>query len=468
MTTQISCNVLIVGGGPGGYVAALRAAQRGLGVVLVEAADLGGTCLNRGCIPSKALLHASERFASMRECADGAVMGLRCQGPEVDMPAMMRWKGATVEKLSQGVASLLAARGVRVLMGWATFENAKTCAVSGDNETWTVNAENVVLATGSVSAPLPSLEISGNVLTSAEALELDAVPASMLVVGAGYIGLELATVFARLGCRMHIVEAGDRMLPGFAPALVKPVADWFADRDVEVALSSRVEGVRQDGTGCITTVRDVDGNVKDVASEKVLVAIGRRPCTAGWGLENMAVDMAGAFIKVDDQCRTSMRGVWAIGDLVGEPMLAHKASAQGELVAEVIAGGRRRFKPLAIPTVCYTEPEIVSVGMCADDARREREAVSVGRFSFAANGRALSAGADVGFVEVVAREDDRVVIGIHAVGKYISELAGEFALAVEMQARMEDIAATIHAHPTMGEGLMEASFQGLGAALHVA
>ncbi len=467
MTRETTCQVLVVGGGPGGYVAAIRAAQLGLGVILVEAGELGGTCLNRGCIPSKALLNASARFQAMRDCADAPVMGLRCTAPGVDMAELADWKSHVVGRLRGGVGALLAANKVRVVAGWATFRNAKICDVSTAQGQETIHAGNVILAAGSIPSGLPGAALDGNVLSSTEALDLEELPASLLVVGAGYIGLELATVFTRLGSQVSIVEAGDRILPGFAPALSKPVADWFERHGVTIALSSRVERVHGTAAGCEVEVRNPDGALTRTAASKVLVAIGRAPNTAGWGLENMGVDMTGAFIKVDAQCRTSMRGVWAVGDLVGEPMLAHKAMAQGEMVAEIIAGMRRKFESHAIPAVCFTEPEIVSVGRAAADAGHLGFELVSSRFPFAANGRSLSGNSDVGFIEVVARKTDNVVVGIHAVGQHIGELAGEFSLAVEMEARLEDIAATIHAHPTLGEGFFEASLQGLGRSLHL-
>jgi len=466
MTNDISCKVLVVGGGPGGYVAALRAAQHGLDVVLVEAAELGGTCLNRGCIPSKALLNAAARFSEMLECAGAPVMGMRCEAPTLDMPELMLWKSGIVAKLNKGVESLLSARGVRVIRGWATFSNAKTCRVKMTDEEISITAENVVLATGSVAASLPGIDISGNILTSSEALELADVPPSLLVIGGGYIGLELSTVFSRIGSRVSIIEAAERILPQFSSNLSKPVMDWFEVQGVPIELQCRVEEISQSAEGCEVSVRAANGEVTVHKADKVLIAAGRRPNTDGWGLENMGLDFSGPFLAVNQQCETPMKGVWAIGDLVGEPMLAHKATAQGEMVADIIAGQRRKFDPIAIPSVCFTEPEIVSVGLSLADAESEGLEIVTGRFSFAANGRSLSMGKSPGFVEVLARKSDEVIVGVHAVGSHISELAGEFALAIEMQARLGDISATIHAHPTLGESFLEASLQGLGIPLH--
>jgi dihydrolipoamide dehydrogenase len=328
-----------------------------------------------------------------------------------------------------------------------------------------ISAEHVVLATGSEPVALPGLPFGGPILSSTEALSLQSLPGSLAVIGAGYIGLELGTAFRKLGVEVTVIEAQDRILPLYDSQLVKPVARWLERAGVTVHLGASVSGYEA-GSLFATTQ---DGKSLAVKAEQVLVTVGRRPRTEGWGLENMGVDMSGRFVYVDDQCRTSMRNVWAIGDLVGEPMLEHKAAAQGEMVAEIIAGHRRRFDPVAIPAVCFTEPEIVSVGLSPADAGAGDIEVITAQFPFAANGRALSmeAGDTGGFVRVVARKHDRRLLGIQAVGAHVSELSGEFALALEMGATLEDVAGVIHAHPTLSEAFFEASLAGLGRALHV-
>lgn len=467
MSETIDAQVLVVGGGPGGYVAAIRAGQLGLRTILVEADRLGGTCLIRGCIPSKALIHAAAVFAETAHCAGTGHLGISLPGPpQLDLAATMRWKDGIVDRLSGGVATLLKRARVRVVHGWGTFVDAKTCRVEGE-EPVVIRAENVILAQGSEPSGLAALPLGGRVVSSSEALSLPRRPDRLVVVGAGYIGLELGTAFAKFGTAVTVVEAQPRILPTYDPALVAPVGKWLAQAGVEIVLGARATGVTSSDAGAVVSVETADGEARELAGDYVLVTVGRRPRTQSWGLETLAIDSDGPFVKVDDQCRTTMRGVYAIGDLVGEPMLAHKASAQGEMVAELIAGRRRRFAPRAIPAVCFTEPEIVAVGLSPDDAKAQGLEARTGMFPFAANGRALTLEGEGGFVRVVARADNERVLGIQAVGRGVSELAGEFALAVEMGAVLADVAGTVHAHPTLGEAFHEAALATLGHAIHV-
>ncbi len=473
MAASIRTQVLVVGGGPGGYVAAIRAGQLGLDTTLVEADRLGGTCLIRGCIPSKALIHVASRYADLQRHADTAQdtshLGIRLAAPpSFNLTEATQWKDGIVDRLSSGVAGLLKKAKVRVIPGWAQFSDAKTCVVKAANDETLVHAEHVILATGSVSTALPQLPFGGDVISSTEALTLAELPQRLVVVGAGYIGLEMGIAFAKLGSSVTFVEALDRILPIYDAALVRPVEQWLKKHGVEVLLSTRAQGVTRESGELRLSVSHGD-TMRTLACDKLLVAVGRKPNTQGWGLEQMAVDMNGSVIKVDAQCRTSMRNVWAIGDLVGEPMLAHKASAQGEMVAEIIAGRRRTFEPNAIAAVCFTEPEIVAVGLLPEQAKAQNIEIVTGLFPFAANGRSLTmeAGADGGFVRVTARADNHQIIGIQAVGAHASELSGEFALAIEMGAVLEDIAGTIHVHPTMSETFPEAALAALGHAIHI-
>jgi dihydrolipoamide dehydrogenase len=475
MAASIRTQVLVVGGGPGGYVAAIRAGQLGLETTLVEADRLGGTCLIRGCIPSKALIHVASKYADLQRHAVESHLGIRLAAPpQFDLTEAVQWKDGIVDRLSGGVAGLLKKAKVRVVHGWARFSDAKTCVVKGaDGETTDaeilIHAEHVILATGSVSTTMPQLPFGGDVMSSIEALSLAELPKRLVVIGAGYIGLEMGIAFAKLGVEVRFVEAMDRILPTYDAALVRPVSQWLKQHGVGVHLNTKALGIEPGQAGVSLTVQSGDTAPQTLDCDKLLVAVGRRPNTQGWGLEQMAVDMDGPFVKVDAQCRTSMRDVWAIGDLVGEPMLAHKASAQGEMVAEIIAGRRRVFEPNAIAAVCFTEPEIVAVGLSPDQAKAQGIEAVTGQFPFAANGRSLTmeAGADGGFVRVVARADTHQVIGIQAVGAHASELSGEFALAIEMGAVLEDIAGTIHVHPTMSETFPEAALAGLGHAIHI-
>jgi dihydrolipoamide dehydrogenase len=467
MAKTITTKVLVVGGGPGGYIAAIRAGQLGLETTLVEEDRLGGTCLLRGCIPSKALIHAAGKF---HELGHAGNIGITLpQAPAFDLAKAVSWKDGITGKLNSGVSGLLAKAKVRTVSGRAVFSDAKTCTVETAEGPQTIKAEHVILANGSIPAGLKSLPFGGDVISSTEALSLGELPKRLAIVGAGYIGLELGIAFAKLGSEVTVVEAQERILPLYDAELTRPVERWLKKNGVTVHLKSMTTGLGKKGKSPTLQYQSADGSSQEIPFDKLLVTVGRRPNTQGWGLENMAVDLAGPFVKVDDQCRTSMRNVWAIGDLVGEPMLAHKAMKQGEMVAEIIAGHKRSFDQVCIPAVCFTEPEIVSAGLSPEQAKAAGHQVQIGMFPFAASGRAMSmeAGVDGGFVRVVARADNHLVLGIQAVGAHVSELSGEFAHALEMGSRLEDIAGTIHAHPTLSEALPEASLAALGHALHI-
>ena len=444
---DINAKLLVLGGGPGGYVAAIRAGQLGLDAVLVEQGGrdggLGGTCLNVGCIPSKALIHAAETFHHAVEQSRGAPLGISVERPTIDLARTMEWKDGVVGRLTGGGGVLLKRHKVT------------------DTGAQIVRAEHVVLATGSVPATLPSLPFGGKVISSTEALSLKAVPERLAVVGAGYIGLELGMAYAKLGAQVTVIEAADRILPIYDAELVRPVARRLKALGVEVLTGARVAGPSDDG------VRLEGEGAAGIAADKILVATGRRARLTGFGLERLDLTLNGPFVQVDERCATSMRNVWAVGDLTGEPMLAHRAMAQGVVVAEIIAGHRRVFDGTVIPAVCFTDPEIVTVGLSPDAARSAGREVLTAQFPFPANGRALSMAAEDGFVRVTARADHHLVLGIAAVGAGVSELAGEFGLALEMGARLEDIAGTIHAHPTLGEAFHEAGLRALGEALHI-
>ena len=459
---EIAAKALVLGGGPGGYVAAIRAGHHGLDTVLVEDTKVGGTCLNVGCIPSKALIHAADEYALALARAAGSPFGLTTGTPALDFARTVAWKDGIVARLNAGVAALLKRNGVKILRGRGTMLDGKTCRVDTDVGADTVRAEHVILATGSRPAELPGLPFGGPVISSTEALSLPAVPRHLAVVGAGYIGLELGLAFAKLGAAVTVVEATDRILPLYDAELVRPLQRSLDAHGVTVLLGARAAG--RDGDALLV---DAAEGRRTVPADRILVAVGRRPKTEGWGLERLDLDMDGPFIRVDERCATSMRGVWAVGDVTGEPMLAHRAMAQGEAVADIVAGRRRSFEPRVVPAVVFTDPEIVSAGLAPEEAKATGHAVTTGLFPFAANGRAMTLGGDDGFVRVTARADNHVVLGIQATGRGVAELAAAFGLAIEMGARLEDIAGTIHAHPTLGEAFQEASLKALGEALHI-
>jgi dihydrolipoamide dehydrogenase len=460
---ELRCKVLVIGGGPGGYVAAIRAGQLGLDTILVEADRLGGTCLNVGCIPSKALIHAAGAAHGLREPRALGAIGLTIGPPKLDFARTIAWKDAIVTRLTSGVGALLKKAKVRTLLGTATIVDGKTATVSADTGESRIAAEHLVLATGSEPVELPAFRFGGDILSSTDALALAEVPGSLAVVGAGYIGMELGLAFAKLGAKVTIVEALPKILPLYDAELTQPVVRRLADLGVETLVGAKAIA---HANGALKVVGG-DGKERAIAADKVLVAVGRRARTSGFGLETLDLTMSGPFVRIDGTCATSMRNVWAIGDLTGEPMLAHRAMAQGEMVAEIMAGEKRAFDRVAIPAICFTDPEIVAVGLSPDAAKAAHGEIRVGHFPFRANGRAMTLQDDDGFVRVVARADNHVVLGVHAVGQGVSELSAAFSLALEMGARLEDIALTIHAHPTMSEAFHESALAALGHPLHI-
>jgi dihydrolipoamide dehydrogenase len=417
------------------------------------------------------MIHVASQVEGMREAAQaGGRHGVSLSAPpSVDLQQTVAWKETVVDKLNTGVTALLKRAKVKVVAGWGVFEDAKTCRVATADGDVLIRPQNVILASGSKAVELPHIPFGGPVISSTEALALDALPKKLVVVGAGYIGLELGIAYAKLGAQVTVVEAQARILPLYDEQLTAPVRRWLEKHDVSLMLGAKAKGLEAEGAGHVLVVEEAGGNLLRLPADKLLVTVGRRPFTEGWGLENTGVAKSGRFVKVDDQCRTSMRGVFAIGDLVGEPMLAHKASAQGEMVAEIIAGHTRRFDPVGISAVCFTEPEIVTAGLLPSDPGGSGDNVISAIFPYQANGRALSmdAGEEGGFVRVIARKDDHRLLGVQAVGAHVSELSAEFTLALEMGATLEDIAGTIHVHPTLSEGFHEATLRLLGHAIHV-
>ena len=476
MTDTRKCKVLVVGAGPGGYVAAIRSAQLGLDTVIVEGDKAGGTCLIRGCIPSKAIIHAAERFESLRQHAnEGGHMGLSLAAePQIDMAALIDWKDAIVERLNKGVEALLKGAGAELVKGWATFTGPKKCTVETTEGPLDIEAENVIIATGSSHIDLPFMPCDEDfILSSTGALDLQKLPKSAAIVGGGYIGLELGCALAKLGTDVTVVEGIDSILGIMDKEIRRPLEIWLKKHKVTVHTNALARGTEIKGKGASRKAHltfEKDGEEQTIKVDKVLVTVGRSPNTKGWGLENMGVrmDTGGRFIRIDRQSRTNVPGVYAIGDVAGEPMLAHKASAQGEMVAEILAGHNRSFDKVAIPAIVFTEPEIVSVGLSPDEAKDRGEEVITGKFPLAANGRALTLEAEktAGFIRVTARESDHVILGIQAVGSHVAELHGEFVLALEMGALLEDIADTVHAHPTMTEAFHEGVLKTLGHAIH--
>ncbi|HEY5819178.1 MAG TPA: dihydrolipoyl dehydrogenase [Mesorhizobium sp.] len=463
---EITCKLLVIGAGPGGYVCAIRAGQLGIDTVIVEAEKPGGTCLNVGCIPSKAMIHAAEEFEKAVHFAAGdSPLGITAAAPKLELAKTVAWKDGIVGRLNSGVAGLLKKAKVKYVQGWARFRDGKTVEVETETGTQMIRAETVVIATGSAPVELPFLKFGGDVISSTGALALTEVPKKLAVVGGGYIGLELGIAFAKMGSKVTVVEALPRVLATYDAELTRPVTKRLGELGVTVMTGAKAKGLSTKGDALL--LEGSDGKDHKISADKVLVTVGRKPVTEGWGFEEIDLDLAGRFVKIDDQCRTSMRGVYAIGDVTGEPMLAHRAMAQGEMVAEIVAGHKRSWDKRCIPAICFTDPEVVSAGLTPEEAKTVTKEVKIGQFPFMANGRAMTKLGEDGFVRIVARADNHVVLGIQAVGQGVSELSAAFGLAIEMGARLEDIAGTIHAHPTQGEGFQEAALKALGHALHI-
>lgn len=462
MTATRKVTVAIIGGGPGGYVAGIRCGQLGVDAVVIDDAPLGGTCLNVGCIPSKALIHAADEFATIADTSGRSALGISAGEPSIDLATTVGWKNGIVARLNAGVASLLRRAGTDVIKGRATIVDGKTVEVAtSTGEAMRLEVEHLVLATGSSTIALPAFPFGGQIISSTEALDLTAPPRAMVVVGGGYVGVELGTAYAKLGTHVTIVEAENRLLPLFDAELTDPIAQRLRALDVSILTSTSAVEPTPDGL----TIEDTSGR-RHLQADKILVTVGRRPATTGFGLERLGLAMSGGAVAIDDRCHTSMRNVWAVGDVTGEPALAHRAMKQGAVVAGLIAGGPAAFDARAIPAIVFSDPEIVVVGADQAEAERLHGEVVVGRFPFTANGRMMTLDRSVGFVRVVARADDHLVVGIQAVGTAVAELSGSFGLAIEMGARLEDIAGTIHAHPTLGEAFAEAAMLAMGHGLH--
>ena len=463
---EISCKLLVIGAGPGGYTCAIRAGQLGIDTIIVEARKPGGTCLNVGCIPSKALIHAADEFEIVARAAAGSNgFGISASKPALDLSKTIAWKDGIVQRLNGGVTGLLKKAGVKLMIGSARFRDGKTIEIGTHAGPQVIHAEAVVIATGSEAVALPQLPFGGPVISSTEALALAEVPGKLVVVGGGYIGLELGTAFAKMGAAVTVVEAQPRILPQYDSELSRPIAQRLRELGVTILTGAKAKRVAPDGAAL--EIETADGLGTTLAADKILVTVGRKPATGGWGLEALDLDMDGRYIQIDDRCRSSMHGIYAIGDVTGEPMLAHRAMAQGEMVAEIIAGRRRAWDRICIPAICFTDPEIVTAGLTPGEAKDSGFDIKTDIFPLKANGRALSLGREDGFIRVVARADNHLLLGVQGVGAGIAELSAVFSLAIEMGARLEDIAATIHAHPTQSEGFQEAALKQLGHAIHI-
>jgi dihydrolipoamide dehydrogenase len=460
-------DVVVIGGGPGGYVAAIRAAQLDLDVTLVEMDAYGGTCLNHGCIPSKALITATD---IAHRAGTAEELGVHAD-PAVDMKGMVTWKDGVVDRLTGGVERLCKGNGVNLLKGRAEFAGPERVRVAHGGEgqgSESLEFEHAVVATGSRPIELPGLAFDGkHVLSSRDALALETVPDSLVVVGAGYIGMELSTVFAKLGSDVTVVEMLDDVLPGYEEDVARVVRKRAEDFGIDYRFGEGAQGYETVGDGVRLATEDGDGGTHEYDADRVLVAVGREPVTDTLNLEAIDLSTDGdGFLATDEQARTDVENVFAVGDVAGEPMLAHEAMAAGHVAAEVIAGEPAGLDHQAIPAVVFTDPEIGTVGTTEAEAAEAGFEPVVGEMSFQASGRALTLGEPDGFVRVVADADSEFLLGAQIVGPEASELVAEMGLAIEMGATLEDVAATVHTHPTLSEAVMEAAANARGEAIH--
>ena len=454
---------LVIGGGPGGYVAAIRLGQLGRETMLVEKdKTLGGVCVNVGCIPSKTIVRAAKLMKEIYRAQD---FGIEISQPKMDLQKLQVWKKGVVDRLTQGIAYLCKGNKVNVVYGEARFQGPHRVEIRGTEGLRVVDADNVIIATGSRPVEIPSFKFDGQfVITATEALSFTETPRNFVIIGGGVSGLELGMAYARFGSHVTVIEMLDQLLPGTDIELVRVVERTLRKLGVETHLKARAKWAKDGKVGAQLS----DGKEIEVPADKVMVVVGRRPNSDQIGLETTGVKTdQGGFIQVDAQMQTNVPGIYAIGDIVGQPLLAHKASKQGTVAAEVIAGEASAADFKAIPGAIWTDPEIATVGLTETEAKKQGYEVIVGRFPFSALGRAVAVGETDGFIKVVADKKSEQILGVHMVGAEVTDLISEAALAIEMGATLDDLALTVHPHPTLPEALMEATEAAKGKAIDI-
>ncbi|CEI84442.1 dihydrolipoyl dehydrogenase [Oceanobacillus oncorhynchi subsp. incaldanensis] len=459
----VEVDTLVVGAGPGGYVAAIRAAQLGQKVTIVDKGELGGVCLNVGCIPSKALIEAGHKYQNAKGSDD---LGITTENVSLDFSKVQDWKASVVNKLTSGVQGLLKGNKVDIVKGEAYFVDEHTVKVAGEKDSQTYKFNNCILGTGSSPIEIPSFKFSERVLDSTGALALTEVPEKLVVIGSGYVGTELGTAYANFGTEVTFLEGAKDILGGFEKQMTQVVKKTLDKKGAKIVTEAMAKGAEETKDGVKVTY-EANGKEEVIEADYVLVTVGRRPNTEELGLEQIGVEKDDrGLIKVDNQGRTSVSNIFAIGDIVPGPALAHKASYEAKIAAEAISGEKAAIDYNAIPAVAFTEPELATVGLSEQAAKDAGYDVKAAKFPFAANGRALSLNTSEGFVKLVTRKEDGLIIGGQIAGPNASDMISEIGLAIEAGMTAEDIALTIHAHPTLGEITMEAAEVGLGTPIH--
>lgn len=461
-------NLIVIGAGPGGYAAAFLASDLGMNVTVVDLEkNPGGVCLYRGCIPSKALLHVAKLI---NEASESKNWGVEYPKPVIDLDKLREWKDSVVAKNTGGLGVLSKSRKINYIQGKAVFTNSSNVSVEkADGRKDNLNFDKAIIATGSRIATIPSLNVeSKRILNSTTALDLPAIPESLLVIGGGYIGLEIGTVYQSLGSKVSVVEMLDGLLPGADRDLVSHLSKRIKNKFDEIILNSKVVEMKEVEDGIEVKIEDKDGNTIDKTYDYILMSIGRKPDTSGFGLEYTKVRVNdGGWIKVNEQLRTDDSNIYAIGDIVGEPMLAHKASHEGRTAVEVIAGHKVAFEPKAIPAVVFTDPEIAWAGLNESQAKEMKIAVNVSKFPWAASGRAATLDRFDGVTKIISEPDTNRILGVGICGAGAGELIAEGVLAIEMGANLTDLKLTIHPHPTLSETVMEAAEVFFGQSTHI-
>ncbi|HEY5240504.1 MAG TPA: dihydrolipoyl dehydrogenase [Polyangiaceae bacterium] len=460
-------DAIVIGGGPGGYVCAIRLGQLKQKVLCVEKDEVGGVCLNWGCVPSKAIIATSHTFEKVK---GGAAYGLMSDNLRIDANKLQDWKDGIVKKLTGGVRGLFKGNGVDLLYGEARVTGPKTITVkTREGTTETIEAtKGIVVATGSSTIEIPSFKFDGKkVIGAKEAVSLREIPKRLLIIGGGIIGMELGGAYQHLGSELTVVEMLPTVLTGIDADIAAVVERAYTKHGAKILKSARALGYEPQKDGSLAVRVEVGGKTETLVADVVIVAVGMRPMGGGLGLEELGVKVEKGFVPTDNLGRTSVPGIYAIGDVSSMPMLAHKASKEGEVVAEVIAGHKAAKDWVAMPAAIFTDPEIATVGLGEEQAKAKGLDVRVGKFPFSALGRAMAVNETDGFIKVVSDRATHEILGFHIVGPEATDLISEGALALEMHAFLEDVGLTVHPHPTLGEGMMEASLNGLGQAIHI-